>query len=357
MKKQIFILVLAFLTISIGSAFAQKAVSGSAPMATAGCTDDALHPIAGKKYNYAAAIGGSATGTYTWWATKDPNFIANQGTNNMATKKLEVGADKDITATSRAYGTSGSIGNVDITWSSTVLTNTGYQGVAPATKLPTFVVVQVDGTLTTCANNLKVFEINPRNGFTVDILNLNDKTKAPAEYGVNVEQCIDKVSKATYVAGAMQYEYGTNIFYYEVVAANFSESWKPTFTLSGLNAVQTYLIEWTYDKTLATGWTTYTAGTTTVETDALETSSGVSIYVRVTVINHNYEGTTDKDIVLALDGVNKDGAFDIKNSTCADVAVADLDDKATQVLKARPTITAGTSSPTAPTTLIPGNEQ
>lgn len=357
MKKQI--LFLAFFALaalaSVSKSYGQ-AVAGSAPQATAGCIDDPLHPMAGKSYNYAAALGASQTGTFTWWATKDPNFVTAQGVNNMATTKLAVGAGKDITAASASYGVSSATGSVDITWSSTVLSSTGYKGL-PAPKTPTFVVVQADGTGTTCADNLKVYELDPKNGFTVDILNINNVTKVPTlPYGTNESQCIDKVSKATYAAGAMTYLYGTNIFYYEIVAANFSDSWKPTLTLTGLNAVQTSVIEWTYDKTLAGGWTAYVPGTTTVLTNATDTHLGVSIYVRVTVTNNNYEGLTDKNIVLTVDGQNKDGAWDIKNSTCADVGAADGDDVATQVLKFRPTITPGTTSVTVPnTTIVPGN--
>ncbi len=355
MKKQIFILVLTLLGISFSSVYGQKAVKGSAPNATAGCTDDALHPMAGKSYNYSAIVNPTG-GNFIWWATKDQNFITTTGgvaTNNSSTK-LTVGAG--LSAAGSTYGVSGVTPSVDITWSSTTLANTAYKGTG--TKTPTFVVVQYDAPSAGCSNNLKVYELDPKNGFIVDILNLNNTTKSPAAYGVNESQCIDKVSKATYNAGAMVYEYGTNIFYYEVVAANFSESWKPTLVLSGLDAVQTSLIEWTYDKTLATGWQTYTAGSTTVETDATDTSTGVSIYVRVTVTNNNFEGKADETIVLALDGQNKDGEWDIKNSDCLNTSAADQDDKATQVLKARPEITGGTTSTIVTNVnLIPGNEK
>ncbi len=353
MKKQIFLLVIAVLTAGIGTVYGQKAIHDSAPNATTGCTDDALHPIAGKSYNYKAVVAPTG-GNFLWWSTKDMNFITNQTTNNSSTK-LTVGTG--LTAAGASYGVSGTTDNVDITWSSTTLSNTGYKGAGG--KTPTFVVVQYDAPSSGCANNLKVYELDPKNGFIVDIKNLNNVTYAPAAYGTNESQCIDKVSKATYVSGAMQYEYGTNIFYYEVVAANFSESWKPTLALTGLNGVQTYIIEWTYSKNFATAtWTTYTAGTTTIETDATDTSNGVSIYLRITVTNHNYEGTSDRNLILALDGQNKDGAWDIKNSDCSDPAAADQDDKATQTLKARPAITGGTTS-TIPTNtnLIPGNEQ
>lgn len=352
MKKQILIFVLVIFATCLESVYGQ-ALHDSNPQPTTGCTDDALHPIAGKSYNYAAIVNPTG-GNFTWWATKDPNFITNQTTNNLSTK-MTVGTG--LTATSASYGVTGSTNNVDITWSSATLAGTSYQSLV-AGKTPTFVVVLYDAPAAGCANNLKVYELDPKNGFIVDIKNIDNTSKAALAYGVNAEQCIDKVSKATYVAGQMQYEYGTNIFYYELIAANFSESWTPTFAITGLNAVQTYVVEYTYDKTLAGGWAPLTSGSTTITTNAIDNSLGVSIYVRVTVTNNNYEGIVAENVVFELDGQNKEGLWDVVNSTCVDPNAADQNDKATQVLKPRPAITAGTTSTIAPNiTLIPGNEQ
>ena len=361
MKKQISIftfMIMALFAISMGNAFGQHAIHDSDPETNV-LTSDALHPVAGKKYNYSISIPSGVTGNYTWWSTKDPNFISSQGANNMSTKKLTVGASNDIVAASAAYGASTATSNVDITWSSNVLLNTGYQGVSPA-KIPTFVVVQFDATSGSCANNLKVYELNPKNGFMVDIRNLNNVSpfaKAAYDDNTSITQCIDKVSKASYnpITHNMEYEYGTNIFYYEVIAANFSESYKPLLTFTGLDPVQTKTIEWTYNKDF-TGLQSYISGTTTVLTDAADNSTGVSIYVKVTVLNHNYEGIADKKVTLWLDGQNKDGSWDIVNSTAAETTAADKNDFAIQTLKARPGITGTTTSTTAPTNIIPGNE-
>jgi hypothetical protein len=363
MKKQISIftfMIMALFAISMGTAFGQtKAIHDSDPETNV-LTSDALHPVAGKKYNYSILIPPGVAGNYSWWSTKDPNFIGSQGSNNMSTKKLTVGASNDIVAASAAYGTSTATSNVDITWSSNVLLNTGYQGVLPA-KTPTFVVVQFDATSGSCANNLKVYELNPKNGFIVDIRNLNNTTFAKAAYDDNtsIVQCIDKVSKATYnpTTHKMEYEYGTNIFYYEVVAANFSESYKPFLTFSGLDPVQSYKIEWTY-KSDFTNLSAYTSGSTVVATDVADNSTGVSIYVKVTVVNHNYEGIADKKVTLTLDGQNKDGSWDIVNSTAAETSAADNNDFAIQTLKARPAVTGSTPTTitAAPTNIITGNE-
>jgi len=359
MKKQVLIftfMIMALIAISMGTAFGQtKAIHDSDPETNA-LTSDALHPVAGKTYNYSISIPALVTGNYTWWSTKDPNFIPNQGANNIGTRFL-VAPGVLNAATPSVYGVASTRNNVDIAWSSTLLLNTGYQGVAPA-KTPTFVVVQFDATSGSCANNLKVYELNPKNGFMVDIRNLNNTTFAKADYDDNtsITQCIDKVSKASYIPAThkMEYEYGTNIFYYEVVAANFSESYKPLLTFTGLDPVQTPTIEWTYNKNF-TGLTAYNSGTT-VLTDAADNSTGVSIYVKVTVVNHNYEGIADKKVTLWLDGQNKDGSWDIVNTTAAETTAADKNDFAIQTLKARPGVTGTTTAATAPTNIIPGNE-
>jgi hypothetical protein len=359
MKKQILIftfMIMAIFAISMGTAFGQHAIHDSDPETNV-LTSDALHPVAGKTYNYSISIPTGVTGNYTWWTTKDPSFITSQGNNNIGTKLL-VAPGVLNSATTGVYGVASLKNNVDIAWSSTLLLNTGYQGIAPA-KIPTFVVVQFDATSGSCANNLKVYELNPKNGFMVDIRNLNNTTFAKAAYDDNtsIAQCIDKVSKAAYdpATHKMVYEYGTNIFYYEVVASNFSESYKPLLTFTGLDPVQTPTIEWTYNKDF-TGLQSYTSGTTTVLTDAADNSNGVSIYVKVTVVNHNYEGVADKKVTLWLDGQNKDGSWDIVNSTGLDTGAADKNDFAIQTLKARPAITGTTTSATAPTNIVPGNE-
>ena len=347
MKKQFLFLILAVFA-SVTVAFGQKAVHNSSPFipATPCANDDALHPIAGKKYNYQAVVNPTG-GNFTWWATKDDKFITNQTTNNSSTK-FAVGPTDPILAAGASYGNTTTTDNVDITWSSSVLANTGYKGAGG--KTPTFVVVQYDAPAAGCANNLKVWELEPKNGFTVDILNLNSTTFAPAAYGAKESQCIDKVSKATYNAGNIDYEYGQNILYYEVIAANFSESWKPKIAVTLPGAPQTYKLEWTYDKNFATAtWNTYTDGTTIFETDATDTSNGVSVYLKMTITNNQFEDNATAhvagaDVVLALDGQNKENQWDVKNSDCTDPNAADTDDKATQTLLPRPEVKEGTTS-------------
>ena len=364
MKKQILFLAMFLLAVfaGINKSFGQ-AQPGSIPFipATPCMQDDALHPIAGKAYDYTAVVNPTG-GNFLWWATKNTAFVTSQTVDNSATK-LDVGTGKDILAASANYGVAGGMTNsstVNITWSSALLSNTGYQNAGG--KTATFVVVKYDAPAAGCADNLKVWELDPRNGFTVDIRNIEDVTKVPLGYNVSDTQCIDKVSKATYSGGTVAYEYGTNVLYYELIAANFSEEWKPQITVTKADAVQTYVLEWTYDKTLASGWQTYVDGTTVFTTDQTNTANGVSVYLRMTVTNNNFENNatahpTGSDIILALDGQNKEGLWDIKNVDCTDPKAADKDDTATQTLLPRPEVKEGTVSGQATNqTMVPGNE-
>jgi len=84
MKKQAFISFL--LALFAGSLAYGQALPGSAPRGIL-CIDGPLTPIAGKEYTYQAAS--NQTGDYTFWATKDVNFIstvAGVTTTNIATK-------------------------------------------------------------------------------------------------------------------------------------------------------------------------------------------------------------------------------------------------------------------------------
>ena len=352
MKKQIFTLtffVLAFfggLTDVLGQA---QHVSDPRGI---NCVDDALHPIAGKEYTYQAAS--NQTGDYTFWATTDPNFITTTGgvtTTNIAT--MLTTPSELLTATAN-YGSANSSDQVGITWSDAILSATD-----PATS-PTFVAVNQDGT---CANNFKVWSIDPLTAFTVDIRNIEDATLAPMAFDATDNQCFDQVRGATYNAGQVEYDYGTQVLYFEVIAANFTDSWTPTFTLSALGNGQTAVIEWAYDNAFTNPATpvVVTSGTpsaTAVTTNETTTTTGVSIYVRVTITNGTYEGIASTDVTLTVDGQNSVNEWDIENNTLSDAGplcnattAADGMDAATQTIDPRPTVT-----PSAPTPFVTGNE-
>ncbi|MBT7044762.1 MAG: hypothetical protein HN977_05175 [Gammaproteobacteria bacterium] len=357
MKKQILILAIFTLALFAGTSTAfGQALPGSAPRGTA-CVDDALHPIAGKPYTY-ELVANPTGGDFLWWATKDPTFVSTDAAgvrtyNNDAANLLTV-ANGDMLAAGANYNVAGTANTVEITWSDALLANTVYN------TNPTFVTTLYNNAV--CADNLKVYQLDPIMAFTVDIINYDGTT--PLAYDVLDDQCIDIVSSAVFSGTAMNYLYGENIFVYEVIAANFTGSYTPAFVISGLNAVQTSVIEWTYDAPatwgVATVWNAATVDVTTTETN---TSTGVSIYVRVTVTNNNYEGLAALTFDLAVDGMNSVGDWDVDNgdgTACDQTTItgADLADVAQQTIEPRPSLVPGTTSPTAPnTTLITGDEQ
>jgi len=356
MKKQILFLVLSLLTIFSGVSISfGQAVVGSAPRGI-NCVDDAMHPIAGKKYIYKASS--NQVGNYTFWSTKDMNFISTSAgttTTNIATKLT---TPTDLLTASANYATADAADNVEITWSDAILSGT-------TTSAPTFVAVNQDGT---CANNLKAWSIIPIKAFTVDIRNIDnaDPTGTPKAFDATDDQCFDLVRGATYNASssAMEYNFGTQVLYFEVIAANFTNSWTPTFTLSALGNGQTAVIEWAYDAAFTNPATpiVVTSGTpsaTVVATAETNTTLGVSIYVRVIITNNTFEGLASTSVSLTVDGVNSVNEWDIENNTlvaagplCGAGTLNDKMDVATQILNPRPTVT-----PVAPSTpFVPGNE-
>jgi hypothetical protein len=359
MKKQI--LFLAFVVLAgfagITSAYGQ-AVLGSAPRPLAGCTDDPLHPIPGKSYTY--TVGGTGT-NFTWWATKDPNFIQMSGSpavpvTNMATTKLTVSAGQlESTSANYAVTPAAATPTVDIKWSSQILAGTKLDGVAPG-KTPTFVVVQAEDA-TNCTNNLKVYQLDPKVAFTVDILPMKLDGTTTGDYAADIKACFAPVASATYSAGGVHYNYGTNILYYEVVAANFFTSYDGSFKINGLQTGQSAVVEWSYTTGASATWTALgaaisgdgtgtaqTVGTQKILVDATtNTSSGVSIYLKVTISNGVYEGIVDAPISMLVNAVDVDGNEDIDNATCAvPAAGSNFEDVATETLTQRPTVNSAT---------------
>ncbi|MCX6220396.1 MAG: hypothetical protein NTZ69_05355 [Bacteroidia bacterium] len=342
--KQLILLVL--LTGMVATSAFGQATTGSAPRPIT-CTDDPLHPMAGKPYDYSAILAPAAGSTY-WYATKSTTFVTAGA--RVATEILT--SATTILSTATNYRIAGAAATsptkTKVTWASEVL-----KGV-DATN-PLFMVLEYTGSGTpSCSNNMKVYQILPKNAFTVDILNLNNSTKAPLAYGTTDTQCYADIASAKYDAPSskMVFDYGINKLYFEVVAANFTGSFTPSYKLTGLKTGQSALVEWTTDKTLASGLTalgaaqTATTGATlsftgtAVTPDPLVTdmTKGVSIYIRVTVTNGLYEGLTNDAVTLSVEAVNINNEPDIDNATCAAPA-STYEDTAVQTLNMRPTVT------------------
>jgi hypothetical protein len=365
MKKQI--LFLAMLTMAIifagtNNVFGQMRPSNQAPtpLDPANCEPSPLNPMPGVPFTY--KVGNTnmvgAVG-YTWWATKNPNFINTTSFLSDTTSMLEVKPDELLAATLTTGTYAGafqSMGDeIEITWTANILASTEYQGTpniaaTPSTPSPTFVVVQADGS---CNNNLQVYELNPMPAFTLDIANISPVDTSTLAIGDPTDQCVDIVRSATYAAGEVTMDYGTDTLLFEVIAANYVTSWLPQFNLvSGITGSQTAVIGWAYTKADALDGNFIEAeqsisvgtaldGTTQLAPLAgLNTSEGTSIYVRVIITNNTYESISDQPFVLAVDGVDASNQWDIDqaSATCS-ATDADLADQATHTVTARPDIT------------------
>jgi len=174
-----------------------------------------------------------------------------------------------------------------------------------------------------------------------------DQAKAPLAYATPYSFCVSSIASAKYSGGAIVTDYGTNVLYFEVIAANFAGSYTPSFQLTGLQAGQTASLELYTDPafatvpiaTILTGGIYSPAAPVAVDGSVTDTSTGVSLYAKLTIANGTYETITNEAINLAVNGTNAVGEKDVINSDCA-AAPMDFEDSATQTLTARPKVTA-----------------
>ena len=340
--KQLILLILVTGMVAT-SAFGQ-AVTGTAPRPVS-CTDDPLHPIAGKPYDYSSILNPAGGSTY-WYATKSTTFVTAG-----ARTAVEILADGTSIMNGATNYRTNAAGATSPTKASLTWTSAGIKGVDAAAN-PLFMVLEYKGA--TCSNNMKVYQILPKNAFTVDITNVknNAGVYSPLAYGTTDTQCYADIASAKFVAPNMVYDYGVNKLYYEVVAASFTGTFTPSFRLTGLKTGQTALVEWTIDKNFAVGFAALgaaqnaTTGTTlnftgtavTPDPSVTDMSKGVSVYLRVTVTNGLYEGLSDDTVTMAVEAVNSASDADIDNATCAAPA-STFEDTAVQTLNKRPTVT------------------
>lgn len=382
MKKQILVLVVFMLAVfgSINNANAQKLTAAPATAAlptpiAIGCNvaDNGLLPIPGNAYDYDVSVSIPATGgvfTYDWFVTTDPAFITASGlqtTMDVLASSTHVAAVGTGTGYSPYHNTTGSTNKIKITWQSFV----------PSASVPVFLVIYVKNTAacTTGNDNIQVYEIKPQASFTLDLANIAaDGTAAVAGYTTCVSSIVGAAWNATDKKVIMTY--GENYLYFAVTAANFTHSWLPSFqvsaTESGTGTTSTMDVSWAY-ATESYGTTpvwhaTTATGSIYKSTDAVAAPSngsvgktGQSIIVRVHINHVNDQSLADNTISFAVDGIMKDPAATVATNYYTNTAMGDLDatstnaecgkiddfkyDKTTQVILARPTITAGSPSP------------
>ena len=307
------------------------ATTGSTPTPVT-CTDDALHPIIGKEYTY-KGTGTPTGGTYHIFATNSTNFIQNGALNTTGAYTTTNGLLKAGTG----YNVNtNSTGETKLSWSG-------------AAANPSFVVVQYKQNGTCTTDNLKVYKIVPKNAFTIELHNMEKDAgnNLTTKVNTNVDVCSGAVKEATYDTGndKMKYNYGSQSFFYELVAANYdNKTFEAKFKLSGLDTNQSAKLKWGVDKAAINNdlGNIISGGaevSVTVTADAsVNPSAGVSIYLELVVENGSYEGTSDKNITLSADATTGTGANKLKDVKANCDEEADFADTAIQVLKARPAI-------------------
>jgi len=381
MKKQILILAMFTLAIFASStkAFAQTGPVHVSEPRELNCADTLpLHPRAGMEYTYEVSNpSGDPVITYTWWTTKNPNFIdlANSNLSADTTYMLNVLPGELLsTGTPYGYGT-GADSAMTITWTPEILAATEYhadtlnwQTASSAAPTPTFVAVLGTGD---CTNNLEVWEIDPAPSFTVDIMNINPDDNTSVGYDSTVYQCTDEVQSAFYnpASDSLVMDYGADTLYFEVIAANYVKNWTPNFVVeSGIVENQTADIGW-YPSfadaqagtspldAVVTGLTNADLGDTLATANYLsqdvsvtDVSQGVSIFVKVVIHNNDYEldgedAGAGADFVLTVDARDNDdaGEWDLSNNdptndVCTSIGAPDGLDQAKHTITPRPTL-------------------
>lgn len=376
MKKQILLLAIFTLAILAGTNTAWGQLGpATKPIVPLLCiaSSEPLHPFPGVPYRYAldGDNGTEITASYTWWATKNPDFITAPvtiatmaGTNFDGRLTVSPG---QLIAVSNTYGTTSAVAppvagvtpnEVTITWSSEILAGTDYQNV-PGPGTATYVVGYAEGE--NCADNIQVFEINPQPNFTVDIAPVNpaDNTTVLPFDDITGELCVDVIQSAKYnnTSKQLDMDYGTNTIYFEVTAANFVTNWTPHFTIiSGLRTTQTAVLSMfptLADAKANTGiigtasaalsaagvWDPAISLTATTPADA---ATGVSVWVKVLIDNNTEESLTDNPFELAVDGQDNTTAGVASTTSIWDMEDADctaFDDAKDQVDRATITVT------------------
>jgi len=286
-----------------------QATQGSAPRdLTEDCDGDALSPRAGIPYTYGAGITPDGGNSY-WYATFSRDFIVN-GVRPVDIEEIpgaagSAVAEGDNEPTNYMNTDVGNPKNTEITWTTSGLAQVDDDN-------PLFVVIEYTAGGDDCSNNIKVYQIDPIMPFQVNVLALGDEDP---DYGQPQLSCFSDVWDARYdmEEEGMVYDYGTNTLTFEVVAAYFDSEYDASFRIEGLEAGQTADVYWSYTNDFDTagdpieeGVGNGSFGVGTIETDAEDTSDGVSIYVWVIVHNNTWEGTENLDITFAAAGTTTD---------------------------------------------------
>jgi len=298
------------------SAFTSTAYAQLVPRTIECLSADHLHPIAGQPYDYTITVPTPPGAKMVqWMATQSTTFIT--GDNLVAV--AEIPGISDVLANA---GASYNVSTTDLFTMSLTWKYFAYDPTAPV-----FVIVNVINADGTCSpNNLKVWKIMPINAFTLDIDNRlqdNSGLHTGTAYGDIYSRCRDIIAEAYYDPNAVNdpdddgvvYDFGDDTLYFEVVAANWSGAWKPSFRVAGFTAPQTITsVDWSNTTDFTTPETTTLVGTDYVADGLVIPSAanggatgsvgaaGQSIIVRVIIAHNNYEGIVNDNMEVRVDG-------------------------------------------------------
>jgi len=319
------------------------------------CTTDwPLHPRAGVSYTYSMSdVGETPVDQWFWFATKDTSFITPTGGLNSGSALT---TPLDLLNTSANYNTWGDADTVSITWSPQILAGTEYEGDLDDPS-PTFVVGYATGDL--CADNIEVYEIDPKPSFVIDIANVVDGVTLP--YDSDTSSCVSEVYSAHYRVAddSLIMNYGWDTLYFEVAASNFVDYWTPYFYMSdtSLHGSQTAEISIAEDygdfasNTLLGGPTSFAIGDTVTFSDIQLTAedpsdivNGVSAWVRVVIANNTYESIQSNTFTLLADAIDGSSTWDMEDDDC-DTETNEKDgvDYANHVILPRPELLDNTA--------------
>ena len=326
MKKQLFtlvILVLASFAI-VSTSYAQ--------------CDDALRPMAGKKYTYSITVNPTG-GTFDWFVTTDPHIsvaapIAN-GTGAAAGDIIVAGTGYNLPTSMAA--------TIDITWTAKAVADANL-----ATPVKYYLVVKYT---TACTNNIKPWRITPINLFQIAVENVNatGATYADICRQAFVDAIIGADDKVTY-------DFGENALYLKVTANNFTGNWTPKIDIAALQATLTApqtikSIEFSRDLSFSSDSTIDIATGIASKAvsdhlgDNITTGTDEFIYIKVIITDGKFEGTADQNLAFNLSATDIAGNKDVDVVTGTPCVITAGVNNVIQKLNARPAMTNPNPTP------------
>lgn len=312
MKKQILVLVV----------FVLAAFAGINKSYGQGCVEDALHPLAGKEYEYKMTGAGGTEKSILWFVTTNP-AIVNGGA--LAGALPENATTYTLTDEDKA--------TAKITWAPELIAD----ALLPTGNKYYVVVRYVATNAAGCdVENIKAFKIKPVNMFQITLANVDNNGTAKADGNV----CTSAIAEADITddgtTATIVYDYGVTNIYVKVTAKNFSESWAMSVNRSALIAAAAGTGE---TAKLYYGATAAGAATEILNDDPVtisETSTDPTneevIYLRLEVSHGIFDGTTPETFAFVVNGEDTGGNPDVSD-TCAEE-----EDTVSQTILARPTI-------------------